>query len=572
MTDTLFVFTFGPVQSFIAEARRGQDLWAGSHILSQLARAALGGLQQAGATLIYPTEAVLNDPNTSVPNKLVVRLNGQNPKQASAAAENALNVEWRHICQKASTRAGKWIPKPDEIWWNIWNRQTASFWECHWAALPVECAYGHAYRKVNTLLDAAKRARVFEQTSEDGAKDSLSGRRSALRTLHRGTDADAREYWRSVSSQLEQPDLRPDGREMLDALGFIKRFGLDIPIPSVSSIAANEFLGRPVNCSDELDNHRQAVEKLLGNKLHKVPSAYDLWPYDGDLLFLETFVPERLKDSYDGFITTIDAPALKRARESLQKLHVKAGSAPSPYYAIVMLDGDNIGSRIDELEHANEHSTFSQKINSFAGEVPDIIKKASGALIYAGGDDVLALLPLNKAIETAHQLAKGFEKHTAGRSASAGIAIAHHLSPLSTALREARAAESFAKGLKDKNAVSVHVSKRSGEMLRVRCKWNDVNVFQDITSAIRNNLLSSKVGYDLRRDAQVFATVDDAFKAEIKLVIKRHTNTRGKDKSPVWDESGLISQCQSWAGTLEFPAMFADWVLVARFMAAGGEA
>ncbi len=37
MTKAVLIFTFSPVQSFIAEARRSEDLFNGSAILSRLA-------------------------------------------------------------------------------------------------------------------------------------------------------------------------------------------------------------------------------------------------------------------------------------------------------------------------------------------------------------------------------------------------------------------------------------------------------------------------------------------------------------------------------------------------------
>lgn len=566
MTDTLFIFTFGPVQSYIAEARRGQDLWAGSHILSQLARAALMGLEKAGATLIYPTLDALRNKNAGIPNKLVVRLNGQDAKVVGDAATNTLNEEWRKIGVSARQKAEKWTPKPDETWQKIWDRQTNACWECHWAAMPIAGDYGMAYRSVNTLLDAAKRARLFEQCHEDGSKDSLSGRRSALRTHSKGTDADAREYWRAIARNVGRTDLRPDGREMLDALGLIKRFWKDKPVASVSSIAANEFLQRAASCPKELSEHRIAVERLLEAKAIRVRDDYEVWPYDGDLFFQETLMAERLEDSYG--VVGIDKSLLKHAQVTLAALHEKAEGAPSPYYAILMLDGDSIGEHVDNLKHAEEHSTFSEKINAFAGGVNSVVKSALGELIYAGGDDVLALLPLNGSINAARKLVQRFKD--TGKTASAGIAIVHHLSPLSMALQDARAAEGFAKGVAGKDAVGIHISKRSGEVMQARCKWDDLDAFNAIVEAIREEHLSSKLSYDLRYAARAFDKADDAFKAEIKRLIKRHKMPPKKEASTSWDETSLTQQCQNWADALGAPEVFADWMLFARFVAAGG--
>src|SRR5690606_36119506 len=54
MTAHLLLITLGPVQDFIAQARRTRDLWYGSHLLSELGRAAARALLDGGAQLIFP--------------------------------------------------------------------------------------------------------------------------------------------------------------------------------------------------------------------------------------------------------------------------------------------------------------------------------------------------------------------------------------------------------------------------------------------------------------------------------------------------------------------------------------
>src|SRR5690554_4523440 len=49
-----FHFTFGPVQEFVAQARRTRDLWAGSWLLSYLAENAIVAAERAGARIILP--------------------------------------------------------------------------------------------------------------------------------------------------------------------------------------------------------------------------------------------------------------------------------------------------------------------------------------------------------------------------------------------------------------------------------------------------------------------------------------------------------------------------------------
>ncbi len=55
MTTHLFLFTIGPVQAFIAQARRTQDLYIGSRMLSALAAAGVrAATNSAGFQAIFP--------------------------------------------------------------------------------------------------------------------------------------------------------------------------------------------------------------------------------------------------------------------------------------------------------------------------------------------------------------------------------------------------------------------------------------------------------------------------------------------------------------------------------------
>ncbi|MCC6552844.1 MAG: hypothetical protein IT372_07450, partial [Polyangiaceae bacterium] len=48
MSAHLLIVTLGPVQEFIAQARRTRDLWFGSHLLSEISRAAAAELARRG--------------------------------------------------------------------------------------------------------------------------------------------------------------------------------------------------------------------------------------------------------------------------------------------------------------------------------------------------------------------------------------------------------------------------------------------------------------------------------------------------------------------------------------------
>ncbi len=161
------------------------------------------------------------------------------------------------------------------------------------------------------------------------------------------------------------------------------------------------------------------------------------------------------------------------------------------------------------------HLQFSEALANFGlRAAPEIVQAYEGYLIYAGGDDVLAMLPADTALDCAEALRmafrgdpglasflrktskkqvglsvtqEGFLEHEgyqdeSGRNipfivpgpaadVSVGIAIAHSRSPLQDAVRAAQAAEKDAKNKHQRSAVAFRVLKRSGEHVHWGCKW-----------------------------------------------------------------------------------------------------
>ena len=164
----------------------------------------------------------------------------------------------------------------------------------------------------------------------------------------------------------------------------------------------------------------------------------------------------------------------------------------------------------------NRHLVISGALNDFSQVVvPWVVEREhAGRVIYAGGDDVMAMLPVADALSAAARLraaysgqgqdalsakrserlgklllSKGFA-YLNGRlmrmmgpqaTASCGIVIAHHQTPLSLVLRELRGAERRAKmytrfvnGQKrDRNAWQITVLKRSGGRLDLSGDWGE---------------------------------------------------------------------------------------------------
>jgi CRISPR-associated protein Cmr2 len=556
MSDTILIFSLGPVQGLIAQARRVGDLDAGSRLLVELSRAAGMAIQSQGGDLIFPASL-----GGDVPNKLVARVPEGKVEKVIEAAQRAIEAEWRKHISRAQQPLKVKGPAPDRVWEDIWERQVGALWETYWAAAPETGDYHAAYDAASRAFDAAKRTRVFQQVEESGLKDSLSGQRSALRTA----DLDARAYWAQVASNVTSAELRSKGRERLDAIGAIKRWGgLSGQSPSVSHIATADFRAAAQSRGTELNVYRKTVENLLQGHLYKV-SNDNLWPYDGDLFFLETLTPERLEDSYG--ITQPQPGMLQAAQLALRTLHRAIGFAPSPYYVIIAFDGDDMGKMVRQCQTEREHKVLSQRIINFAGQVRGIVDKHHGHTVYAGGDDVLALVPLSEALPLAQELADSFEKIVRG-TASAGIAVAHHLYPLDAALSAAREAERQAKRVPGKASVCVRVLRRSGETVDVRSPWSAIgNTFNELIEFFHSKALSSRFAYTVADAAYALPEAGEAFEAEVRRLLHRH---RRPDKWTASEAKWAVT-LRTWASHLPGKTKeLGHWLTLARFVAQGG--
>jgi CRISPR-associated protein Cmr2 len=600
MTDAVLIFTFSPVQSFIAEARRAADLYVGSKVLVHMAKAAARAI--GVANLIYP--ATQNDrlPD-DVPNVIVAWVPHDQAEGIAGRAHQALLDEWKRL---ADTGRDELLNKRglphDQTWEDTWARQINNVWQVFWAVAPVGAnGYSQAYQTARAALDAVKRSRVFPQVEEPGAKDSLSGAREALH-LH---GQRAKDYWTYAAERTTAAKLRPKGRERLDAIGAVKRFcelGKKSSV-STSTIASADFRERAKQkASGKLAEYRAVIQGVLGQFLYAPRSHDQQWPYDGDLLFLETLKPKRLEDSYHG----VEGPErLENARSSLREVHGAMGDPPSPYYAVVVLDGDGMGRHLSDLLEGQKpkeaHHAFSRQLAGFTKQVPQTLgrifrERVLGGiavapdsdeqagyefLIYNGGDDVLALAPLSTALLMARALTQEFKSMVPGCRASAGLAIAHHLCPLDVALGAARVAEKLAKGVEGKAAVAVQIIKRSGETVIMCSKWESMSeLFDDLVGHFVAKGLSSRFAYDLSGRARIVTALPaDARKATLTQLVKRHKTDQ------LADPDGLVRRLWEWAQALDSQAPpetvdgadipqglaeLARWVVFARFVAQGG--
>ncbi|MEY4413668.1 MAG: type CRISPR-associated protein Cas10/Cmr2, partial [Pseudomonadota bacterium] len=496
--------------------------------------------------------------------------------QLSAAMAPFFDVQPGQACGFLASPAWKVLQKEAR-----WDGNTV-FWSPNPGAL-----YPAVHDLAERALAAAKSVRPFRQVPQTGWRCSLTGETEWLThdarqlSLPPGQRQDT--LWTRISRK--RPAWAKKG-EHLGALPAIKRLW-----PTLYAEEVGRLLGQNGQAQRfVVSTHTMSLAHQLDRWLDKG----DAVPAELKTLLLEQGVdtvplPRFLTRKYGGRSEALQVarrlPALldvadeledeteARAREDqVRRILGRDAGRLETYYALVLMDGDRMGAwlaggddyaipyrksfhpatRAGFDEHAkseaslraygqqpravspNRHLSISAALNDFSLHVvPHVVEREHpGRLIYAGGDDVLAMLPVADMLPALQRLRVAYAghdpAHPAGErekpglslqrgfallrdgdrlrlmrmmgdraTASAGGVVAHHQAPLGAVLRELRAAEQRAKQGGGRDAFSLSVVKRSGGALRMTAKWGEpLTLLQDLRRWLAHDDVSRRAVYN----------------------------------------------------------------------------
>lgn len=537
----LLKFSIGPVQDFIAASRKLEDLCSGSCLLSQLMEAAIKAAEQEGAKVIYPCQPETSgDEMANLPNVLLAETTGEGKVLASKVGE------------RVRKRFGELIHEHiDETQWDSAQvkAQIDGFLDITWAAIALGPDFHKSMEALNQHFDAAKRTRVFRQQSDErvcSPKCTLQPELDVLRLPGMSDYGQIRALWKDGAQlpKAAQKAIQAGKGERFSAIGLAKRcFGPDNDpflrrFPSTYSIATAAWrrdlqtrIGAPdaLALTKVLQGFEGEFRVCLGNgdwQVHKAPpNAVPglLCSTDGQA-WSEGAIQKKGLDIEPQLFTETDsvepvpvgADPLRQVRQGLLEEARKAGlSNPPKHYALLLADGDWMGRVVDARTSVADLRKLSVTLHEFCTDMTtwSQARERCGRLIYAGGDDLMAVFPIASALEAAcywqaeyagRMREYGFELEgcPVQPSLSVAVMIAPTKYPLHRLLREAH--EVLAERAKQdhKNAISIAVYKGDSEASAVTLPgrvgdWSLDVWMKTAGERLTSRELSSKAVHDL---------------------------------------------------------------------------
>jgi len=551
----LLLFSIGPVQSFISQARKTHDLYAGSLLLSDLIKSAINFVGKDN--LIFPSfgEGMPNRFLSWVPEEVT------DCQNFGEKVQEIVKNEWKKIA-KDCTKDLNIIPPG-------FNEQINLHLEVFWVIGKYSGNYAETVFGLEKELAAIKNLRPFQQfnwqneygiTGERGRKCNLDGQRN-VQFYRRAAGKQFNEEYAplystpkgvSIEQNLSAATLAPG--EGLSAVSFIKRrykYKQTSNFYSTAEIALMEVL------------------KILDRKNPDVRTGINLIREVNPQLYYEENVKEGILEKYllESEVANDAAQSLRGFSNEIRHAANSAGLTMSKYYAVLTFDGDNMGKwlageNLKDITQLQEfQDLFARCLGEFAKEARELLNNGKGQTVYAGGDDFLGFVNINHLLPTMRDLRKLFRdkvdtplQHLKSSeiSFSAGISVVHYKEPLTIALQEAQKAQALAKNIDGKNAFALSVIKGSGESHYAVFPFgdNEINVttvklladallHEDFSNSFIKNLRSEFERLsDFKDDPKTFISV---FECELRRFLNRAANKRirredGLEKSKVLAE------------------------------------
>ncbi len=328
--------------------------------------------------------------------------------------------------------------------------------------------------------------------------------------------------------------------------------------------------------------HRVEGIDLLANS--KIPLFAVL---DGTLHFPRGLEKQRFGD--DAEKARQLAASFDRLAGCISKAAPELGP-PAPFYAMLELDGDAMGKVFSASER--QAQICSRALLKFADGVPGIVRQHDGVLIYAGADDVTAMLPTATAINCAQAIRAHWQAIMSAAFTDAGppptISASIVFADYQAGLNDVRnlthdRLDQVAKDGMGRDAVALAVLKSGGTTAAWAASWDRPDGTSPVTDVLAfagqasGRSIASRLPYVLRDRFSAMlakdATFDDELVAALLAKEMADSGKAGLGERPEDKAEQVMRLLRTWGRTDSDPPAseprprHVGGLLVARFLA-----
>lgn len=633
----LLQFSIGPVQDFIAAARTVRDLWTGSYLLSWLTAHAIVELErQTGSQelLVFPdvssnplVDSVRLESNRRLaenallpclPNTFLAKLPdglATSADEIATGCKTAVEEEWERIWESVKNELANhlaWKEFPDPL--SRWKEQCEDYWDIRAEVLQgdVDAAAiqgllcsrsaSDAFVLRKELLSRMAAARKSVRRYPRHEPDTNGQRETRFKCALLGSyaqmgpvtnECSPAEFWEQVAEETKIGVTRLGKRDRLCAIALAKRFAWSAYFARFADQSRepdSQFdIGRRYPDLDTVCAEEWLARAKTATGLDRQTTRAD----DGKLYWSGHWL--RWSDRLDGTKRDLDDPEPCPAEATWRQIlaaRAKFGSPPA-YYAVLMLDGDGVGERVRNCNET-ELRQLSGTLSNFALKTARGVVESDdqqGHLIYAGGDDVLALLPTITALPRALAIDAEFRalrfpgRQTDQASLSGALVVAHYKTNWRDVLESARASEKQAKNRRREAAstraggwLAITVQRRSGEHATVGLPFTLAQQTKELVNDFVHGT-TDRWAYKFRQVLESLPELRELQEAELCRLLKKAEGL-GHAGRPADEVRDLVLQlwngmheCQGQPGAVpQRPALdFVKLVQSASFLARGGK-
>lgn len=486
MSQFILLWQLSPVQTLISESRSLNDMRAASSIINAMVALGYRSLAQAGLEKVE-----------HMPNKIKCFFDDSNKAQKAAeAATIDVKSAWEGYVNDVIENDFSYLNSDDKVLTNF--REVANnYWDFNWIVVKKECYQGNEIAQLKRSQFSSSM-----QSRQQSVRCHLLNNCFCLSLSP--TREDAKLFWREHRKRSVMPQHVIHDDEYLSPIAYLRRrfvsfasanaktsknaFLHSVSVhrysPALPDIAALPYVRSCLNHANDSELTKlSAMRPLLEGNTNDGEGIAGLGAIFNERLSLGAKTNNKS-----------DNHALLEVLKNIER--DKSLPEPDPFYALIQLDGDNVGA-IDSLLTEETQPRFYQAFSDFYQRAKELIYSDGGFMIYLGGDDLRAIVPINRALICADNLCKAYLKyigenevisqHNIRVTVSCSVVITHIKYPLRYVITHCQSSLKKAKSFTNHSAIVIKAMDRSNIALdyAVKLRNNEESAMKERLLTIR---------------------------------------------------------------------------------------